>query len=126
MAADLDWLDRTFAMATSQNAAAVIVVTQADMWDGTPVDGFDSTVQRLASLAVAFAKPVLLINGDSHVFRIDNPLAAPDPVHAVTTPVPNLTRMTVQGSTTAPLSEWVRLHVDPAASPPFSWTRNPR
>ena len=49
-----------------------------------------------------------------------------DPVHGVATPVPNLTRIVVQGSTTARLSEWVRLHVDPAATPPFSWTRNPR
>ncbi|HEX9294895.1 MAG TPA: hypothetical protein VF881_03650 [Polyangiaceae bacterium] len=44
----------------------------------------------------------------------------------MTTPVPNLTHIVVQGSTTAPLTEWIRLHVDPSASPPFSWTRNPR
>jgi hypothetical protein len=125
-AANLSWLDRTFATANQQGAAAVIVIMQADMWDGTPVNGFDSTVQKLAALTLAFAKPVLLMEGDSHVFTVDNPLAAGDATHGVTTPVPNLTRVIVQGSTTAPLSEWVRLHIDPAASPPFSWTRNPR
>ena len=83
-------------------------------------------MQKLATLTLSFGKPVLLMEGDSHVFKVDNPLAAGDPVHGVTTPVPNLTRMVVQGSTTAPLSEWVRLHVDPAATPPFSWMRNPR
>ncbi|HET6280830.1 MAG TPA: hypothetical protein VFH73_07690 [Polyangia bacterium] len=124
--ANLDWLGRAFATAGQQGAAAVIVLSQADMWDGTPVDGFDSTVQKLASLTLAFGKPVLLIEGDSHVFKVDNPLAAGDAVHGVSTPVPNLTRVVVQGSTTAPLTEWLRLHVDPAASSPFSWTRNPR
>ncbi len=57
------------------------------------------------------------------MFKSDNPLSSGDPVHGVTTPVPNLTRIVVQGSTTAPLTEWLRLHVDPAATPPFSWTR---
>jgi hypothetical protein len=124
--ANLDWLDRAFATATAQNAAAVVVILQADMWDGSPLDGFDSTVRKLAVSAVAFGKPVLLIEGDSHIFKVDNPLATGDPVHGVTTPVPNLTRVVVQGSTTAPLTEWLRLHIDPTATPPFSWTRNPR
>jgi hypothetical protein len=125
-AANLAWLDQAFAIAGQQHAAAVVVLMQADMWDGPTVNGFDPTVQKLASLTLGFAKPVLLIEGDSHVFKVDNPLAAGDAVHGVGTPVPNLTRMVVQGSTTAPLTEWVRLHVDPTAAPPFSWTRNPR
>jgi hypothetical protein len=125
-AANLDWLDRAFATATAQNAAGVVVILQADMWDGSPLDGFDSTVQKLAAAASNFGKPVLLIEGDSHVFKADNPLAMGDPVHGVTAPVPNLTRIVVQGSTTAPLTEWLRLRIDPVATPPFSWTRNPR
>jgi Calcineurin-like phosphoesterase len=125
-AANLEWLTRAFATAHELDAAAVIVMMQADMWDGTPVDGFDSTVQRLAALALDAGKPVLLIEGDSHIFKVDNPLAEGDAIHGVTTPVPNLTRIVVQGSTTAPLTEWVRLHVDPMATPPFSWTRSPR
>jgi len=125
-AANLDWLDRSFAEANRDGAAAVIVMMQADMWDGTVVSGFDSTVQKLASLALAFSKPVLLIEGDSHIFKVDNPFAMGDPLHGVTTPIPNLTRIVVQGSTTTPLTEWIRLHVDPAASPPFGWSRHPR
>jgi hypothetical protein len=125
-AANLDWLDRSFAEAGRDAASAVVIIMQADMWDGMPLNGFDSTVQKIASLSIAFGKPVLLIEGDSHVFKVDNPFAMGDPLHGVTTPVPNLTRIVVQGSTTAPLTEWVRLHVDPAATPPFSWTRNPR
>lgn len=127
-AAGVAWLDRAFAVAAQQSAAAVVIIMQADMWDGSPLNGFDSTVQKLAAAALAFGKPVLLVEGDSHVFKTDNPLAAGDPVHGVTTPVPNLTRLVLQGSTTARLTEWLRLHVDATATPPFSWTRvpNPR
>jgi len=32
----------------------------------------------------------------------------------------------VQGSTTAPLTEWLRLKVDPTTPAVFSWERNPR
>jgi len=39
-------------------------------------DGFTNTVRRIADLTRAFGRPVLLINGDSHVFAADNPLAA--------------------------------------------------
>jgi hypothetical protein len=122
-AANLDWLDRAFAAAKLYSTATVVIIMQADMWDGTPVNGFNDTVQKIATQSVAFGKPVLLIEGDSHVFKTDNPLAAGSPAHGVSTAVPNLTRIVVQGSTTAPLSEWVKLHVDAAASPPWSWTR---
>ncbi|HXU80293.1 MAG TPA: hypothetical protein VN914_02775 [Polyangia bacterium] len=122
-AANLAWLDRAFATAKLYGSAAVVLMMQADMWDAGPSDGFNDTVQRIAALALASGKPVLLLQGDSHVFKVDNPLASGDAVHGVSTPVPNLTRIVVQGSTTAPLSEWVKLHIDAAASPPFSWTR---
>jgi hypothetical protein len=125
-AANLAWLDQAFSTAAEQAAKSVVLLMQADMWDGTPLTGFDSTVQKIAELTLSFGKPVLLVEGDSHVFKVDNPLATGDAVHGVTTPVPNLTRMVVQGSTTKPLTEWVRLHVDPAATPPFSWTRHAR
>ena len=46
-------------------------------------NGFDSTVQKIASLSISFGKPVLLIEGDSHVFKVDNPFAMGDPVHGV-------------------------------------------
>ena len=52
-----------------------------------------------------------------------NPLADPTSATGVvhgTQAVPNLTRITVQGSTNAP-SEWLRLTVDPRAPDVFSW-----
>ena len=121
-AANLDWLDRTFAAAKTYNTGAVVLIMQADMWDGANM-GFNDTIQRIAQRTLAYGKTVLLIEGDSHIYKVDNPLANGDAAHGVTTPVPNLTRLVVQGSTTAPLSEWVKLHIDTSASPPFSWTR---
>jgi hypothetical protein len=121
--ANLAWLDRTFTEAKVYGSAAVVLMMQADMWAGGASDGFNETIQRIAQRTLAFGKPVLLIQGDSHVHKVDNPLATGDPLHGVMTPVPNLTRLVVQGSTTRSLTEWVKLHVDAAASPPFSWTR---
>ncbi|MBC8132730.1 MAG: metallophosphoesterase [Deltaproteobacteria bacterium] len=130
-AAGLDWLDRTFAHATRQGSKGVVLFTQADIWDpfvltSGQYNGFTATVRRIADLTRAFGKPVLLVNGDSHVFKVDNPLAAGDVIYGVAGAVPNLTRITVQGSTTAPLTEWLRLKVEPATTAVFSWVRNPR
>lgn len=130
-AAGLDWLDRTFDFAEAQDSKGVALFFHADMWDAEVFDsghwdGFIATVQRLAERARAFGKPVLLVNGDSHKFVVDQPLAEGDEHYGVSEPVPNLTRVIVQGSTTKPLSEWLRLEVDPTTEAVFSWVRNPR
>jgi hypothetical protein len=88
-------------------------------------------VASVASHAVAFAKPVLMLNGDSHVYLSHNPLSPSDPVHAIHPgyDVPNFHRIVVHGST-FPL-EWLKLTIDPGAQAPqgpdafgpFSWTR---
>jgi hypothetical protein len=131
-AANLAWIDRLFNVATEQKTAGVAIIMQADMFDAfsvannIPLDSFDAIVQRIATRAKAFGKPVLLVEGDSHVFIADKPLENGNPLHGVTIAVPNLTRIVVQGSTTAPLTEWLRLHVDPATPAVFTWERNAR
>jgi hypothetical protein len=130
-AAAVAWIDQTFAQATRQNAKGVALFMQADMWDPAifpagQYSGFISIVRKLADATRAFGRPVLLVQGDSHVFLTDNPLAAGDANYGVTVPVPNLVRVVVQGSTTAPLTEWLRLKVNPATAVVFSWERNPR
>jgi hypothetical protein len=66
---------------------------------------------------------VLLLNGDSHVYGADRPLADPasatGQIHGAPA-VPNLTRITVQGSTNTP-AEWLRLTIDPHSPNVFSW-----
>jgi hypothetical protein len=133
-AADIRWLQAAFRHAESRHAKAVVIGLQADMWDPAAVapggDGlsqYTPFVRELASLATRFRQPVLLINGDSHVFGSDRPLAdsssSTGMIHR-TVSVPNLTRVTVQGSTTAP-AEWLRLTIDPRTPSVFSWRNVP-
>ena len=90
--------------------------------EGT-IGNYTIFVHELAQRSLHFGRPVLLINGDSHVFGVDQPLANPTGTTGVvhnTAAVPNLTRITVQGSTTAP-SQFLRLTVDPHSPQVFSW-----
>jgi hypothetical protein len=128
--AAIRWLQVAFARAEQEEARAVVIGLQADMWDpaafvagGDGLYGYTLFVHELASLALHFGRPVLLINGDSHVFGSDRPLADPASatgmIHGAPA-VPNLTRITVQGSTSAP-AEWLRLTIDPNTPEVFSW-----
>ena len=134
-AADIRWLETAFATAEhAPRAKAVVLGLQADMWDpeaiaagGAGLDHYTAFVRRLADLAVHFGGPVLLLNGDTHKFFSDKPLANPGSATGLihqTQPVPNLTRTVVQGSTNAP-AEWLRLTVDTRKRQPFSWTNVP-
>jgi len=131
-AANLRWLNRAFDRAAADNARGVLIGLQADMWDpaalpingGDGLTGYTTFVQALANRCAAFGRPVLLINGDSHVYGSDTPLADPTSATGVihgTPAVPNLTRITVEGSTSSP-SEWLRLSIDPADPQVFRWT----
>lgn len=129
LTADLDWLDETFDAAEAREAAAVVLAMQADTWDSFAiaagqVDGFEPIIDELADRARAFGRPVLLLQGDSHMYLSDRPLAAGSAVYGVTEAVPNLTRIVVQGSTSVP-HEWLRLRIDPRTAGVFSWERVP-
>ena len=128
--AAIRWLDRAFARAEEEGAKAVVIGLQADMWDpaqvaagGDGLGNYTLFVHELANRALHFRRPVLLLNGDSHLFGSDHPLADPTSatgrIHGAPA-VPNLTRITVQGSTNAP-SEWLRLTIDPHSPGVFSW-----
>jgi len=88
--------------------------------------GYTAFVRVLADLSVQFGKPVLLINGDSHVYGTDQPLADPHSAAGLihnTQAVANLpTRITVQGGTSKP-REWLRLTIDPQSAQVFSWEK---
>jgi hypothetical protein len=77
--AALRWLDRAFSTAGEAHARSVVVMLQADMWDldgkdVSHVANYEPIVSSLATHTLAYGKPVLLLNGDSHVYRSDNPL----------------------------------------------------
>jgi hypothetical protein len=80
--AALRWLDAIFARATSNGNRALVITWQADVWD---LDGnamsaqtlteYKQYIDKLVALSTAFGKPVLMLNGDSHLYRSDNPLS---------------------------------------------------
>jgi len=147
--ADLRWLDTAFSAADLAHARAVVIQLQADMWDldgntASHIANYKQFIDSIASHAKTFGKPVLLLNGDSHGYRSDNPLVQGAPCANETGStcsddayanqpngynVPNFHRIVVHGSVT-PL-EWLKLTVDPKANNtasanafgPFSWQR---
>jgi len=133
-AADIRWLQAAFKQASEMHAKAVVVALQADMWDpaavlpgGDGLSAYTPFVQQLANLSIDFRRPVLLLNGDSHLFEADHPLADSSSSTGIihhTLSVPNLTRITVQGSTNAP-AEWLRLSIDTTTPAVFSWRNVP-
>ena len=76
--ANLAWLDEVFAQAKSGNQLGLVLFLHADMFnpdkDSKEANGFTSFLKRLKEQVVDFKKPVLLINGDSHVFLVEKPL----------------------------------------------------
>jgi hypothetical protein len=126
-AADVAQLEETFATAKASNARAVVVMTQADMFDPymisqgvteNPelVSGFRPIVDAIAEGSRNFGGQVYLINGDSHIYNDDSPLAQGSPWLGVygQEAVANLRRVTVEGAATS--NEWLRVTVQPNAA----------
>ena len=138
-AAGIALVKETFERARSEGDRAVVLNIQADMFDPTTpqVDlaysAFKPFVRTVAAEALMFRKPVYLLNGDSHVFTVDNPLdgtvAAPLGLQQTWTSyygvpaVPNLTRVTVDGSGNA--NDYLRVTIDKRNPRVLSWTQVP-
>jgi hypothetical protein len=79
--ANLAWLREAFALATQSNVRGMLLALQANMFSATPtganLDGYNSFLTALESEVRAFGKPVVLVHGDSHYFRIDKPFPQP-------------------------------------------------
>ena len=131
--ADIRLIVETFAHAKEEHSNAVVLMLQADMFDPTvpnpqfaDYSAFHTIVQTIAAESASFAKPVVLFNGDSHVFTEDHPLAAGSSwlsFYGVTTLAPNLTRVTVDGSTG--VNDWVKVTVDEDDPNVLSWVKVP-
>lgn len=74
--ANIAWLRETFAEAKANKDDAVVLAMQADTFFGEPRkgSGFVRWNAALAQEVAAWGKPVLLIQGDTHQYLIDNPL----------------------------------------------------
>lgn len=83
------WLDKTFEKAINFQAKGVLLFIHGGMWphfelaNDLPLYGFDQFAQKLARHASHFAKPVWLLNGDTHDFVILKPFT-PGATHPTT------------------------------------------
>jgi hypothetical protein len=111
--ANTAWLAQGFALADKNGYAAVFVAIQADPYferasrRPPATDGFAQFRQELLAHTLAFGKPVILMHGDTHRYRVDHPLVDP----ATQKPVERFTRIESFGS---PSVDWIRVSVDPA------------
>jgi hypothetical protein len=132
-AAVIQELHDTFADARAHHSRAVTLLLQADMFDPSAANptfadlyGFQPIVAAIARESANFRGPVYLFNGDSHVFNSDQPLAAGSKwltLYGIDRPVPNLTRVTVDGSTG--VNNYLRVTVQHRGPDVLTWTRVP-
>ena len=111
-AANRVWLAQAFALARSKNLPGLLIVIQAnpafeEANAGTPNPGYRDFLVQLREETQAFAGQVVLVHGDTHWHRIDQPML--DPATGET--VKNFTRVETIGS---PFFGWVKASVDAA------------
>jgi hypothetical protein len=116
--ATIAWMRQSFAAAKAANAPAIVLAMQAPPSFSARAgaksrSGFYDLYQALVAEVIAFKKPVLLVHGDEHRFRLDHPLR--DPVTGAK--VSNFTRVETFGT---PRVNWVRLTIDPSSVSVFS------
>jgi hypothetical protein len=128
--ANLVWLQRGFVHARARDNRAIMVLQHANLFPefppfpGTPQDpsGYTDLRAQIEKEAAAFGKPVVLVHGDSHFFRIDKPLSPRRVRGSAVAPIlENFTRVEAFGS---PYHHWVHVTVD--ASDPNVFTFRPR
>lgn len=98
--ANVAWIKASFEWAAQANADAIVFAFQADVfesksqWEDFPAwSGFRRSVgETLLPLADKWSKPILVIHGDSHQFRLDQPFKLGNK------PLQNVTRLVVPGA----------------------------
>ncbi len=110
------WMRETFAEAGATDARAVVLAFHANPSFEAPVSNgyrrsYEPFLSTLAEEVARFGRPVLVVQGDDHVFLVDHPLGK----------LPHLTRLQVPGS---PRVGWVRVVVTPGADSPFAFEQH--
>jgi hypothetical protein len=125
LAANTAWIDAAFAHAREARLRAVMLVMQANPdFEGDEAkkraarpgfrDGYAEFKAQLARQAREFGKPVVVVHGDTHAYRIDRPLK-----DAAGSAVDNVTRLETFGS---PGLGWVKVGIDAADPAVFRFT----
>ena len=108
--ANLAWLEESFATAGRENLHAIMLIIQANPHfdlgrTNRARAGFNDFIEALERETVRFKRPVVLVHGDSHYFRIDKPLVGSKSKRRIE----NFTRVETFGN---PDVHWLRARVD--------------
>jgi hypothetical protein len=137
-AADISWMQQTFAEAKAHGSVAVMFISQADPGfdasdptrapvrdpktlvetDGAP-DGFHDFLTALRTEVIAYRRPVAYVHGDSHYFRVDKPFLS-----ASGQRLENFTRVETFGDNAGNGNndvQWVKARVDPHSRDVFAF-----
>ncbi len=106
----IDWLQQGFAVARREQAAGIVIVMQANPAfkhhaAGLTHAGYRDLLETLRTETLAFPGQVLLVHGDTHWQRIDQPLRHPK----TKLPISNFTRLETFGY---PVMGWVKVIID--------------
>jgi predicted phosphodiesterase len=117
--ANLAWMQEAFDLARRAERRAILFVMQANPFPERGSTnrihpGFRPMIELLQRETVAFGRPVVLVHGDSHYFRIDKPLVHPGSRRRIE----NFTRVETFGN---PDVHWIRGNVNPRSRDVFSF-----
>lgn len=137
-AANIVWLRETFAKATADGVAAVMLIAQADpgfdLSDGTRAplrnpmtlaetdgqpDGYKDYLLALRDEVTKFRRPVAYVHGDSHYLRIDRPF-----LDATGRRLENFTRVETFGDNQGNGNndvQWLKVNIDARSREVFSY-----
>jgi len=118
IAAAQAWIAETFAKAKAENARGVLLMFQAnpgfELAKGSSGrKGFEEIIADLERETVEFKKPVALVHGDSHYYRVDKPMLGTISKRRIE----NATRVETFGADDV---HWLRVAVDPNSDEVFS------
>jgi hypothetical protein len=117
------WLAQAFSDARGRGTRGLMIVIQANpdfeaLQAGKPTQGYRDFLWQLREETQSFAGEVVLVHGDTHSHRIDQPLLEP----RTGEPLKNFTRLETYGS---PFPGWIRVTIDPAAPKLFRFEARP-
>jgi hypothetical protein len=119
---NLEWMREGFDRAEAEGSRAVMIVVQANPGFELPPErrtGYNDFLALLEEETVAFSRPVVLVHGDTHTFRVDKPMTSSTSGELIE----NFTRVETSGS---PDVNWVRATVDTSEPEIFLSTRDCR
>jgi len=118
-AAGLEWIRAGFGAASAAGSKGVVVFFQADPnFDVYALGVRNAHTDFLRALereAILFKRPVLLVHGDTHIYRVDKALVGSGDRR----PIENVTRLENFGS---PDVHWSRVTVDPSTPDLFTFS----